>query len=194
MRLLLRQPVDALGEPGDEVNVRAGYARNYLLPRRIAVPITEENRREVSEARKVWAVQRIREREAAETLARALEGRTLRFERRVKTDSAELYGSVSVQDIARELADAGFEIARSRIILGGPIKVAGSSVAVVRLHPEVSVDIPIEVAPIAAGSLGVEPAPAIPTEVSATRAAASDSDEDEAASEASPEEADDPED
>lgn len=194
MRLLLRQPVDALGEPGDEVNVRAGYARNYLLPRRIAVPITEENRREVSEARKVWAVQRIKEREAAETLARALEGRTLRFERRVKTDSDELYGSVSVQDIARELADAGFEITRNRIILGGPIKVAGPSSAVIRLHPEVSVDIPIEVSPIAAGSLGVEPLPEIPTEVSATRAAASDSEEDEAAPAGSSEETDDPED
>ena len=56
MRLLLKQPVDALGEPGDEVNVRPGYARNYLLPRRIAVPITDENRREVAEARKTWAV------------------------------------------------------------------------------------------------------------------------------------------
>ena len=194
MRLLLRQPVDALGEPGDEVNVRAGYARNYLLPRRIAVPITEENRREVSEARKVWAVHRIKEREAAETLARALEGQTLRFERRVKTDSDELYGSVSVQDIARELAEAGFEIARNRIMLGGPIKVAGPSAAAVRLHPEITVEVPIEVSPIAAGSLGVEPVPEIPTEVSASRAEASDSDEDEVAPEVSSEGAGDPED
>ena len=193
MRLLLRQHVDALGEPGDEVNVRAGYARNYLLPRRIAVPITEENRREVSEARKAWAVQRIEEREAAETLARALAGRALRFERRVKTDSNELYGSVSVQDIARELAEAGFEITRNRIILGGPIKVAGPSSAVVRLHPEVSVDIPIEVAPVAAGSLGVEPAPEIPTEVSDRRVAVSDGDNEEGAPEASSEETGGPE-
>ena len=194
MRLLLKQPVDALGEPGDEVNVRPGYARNYLLPRRIAVPITEENRREVAEARKVWAVERIKERDAAEALARSLEGHTLRFERRVKTDSNELYGSVSVQDIARQLAEGGFEIARNRIILGGPIKVAGQASAVVRLHSEIEVDLPIEVSPVAAGSLGVEPVPDIPTEVSAKRAADAESDDDEAVPQASSEEADDSED
>ena len=194
MRLLLKQPVDALGEPGDEVNVRPGYARNYLLPRRIAVPITEDNRREVAEARKVWAVKRIKEREAAEALARSLEGQTLHFERRVKTDSNELYGSVSVQDIARELAADGFEIARNRIILGGPIKVAGQASAVIRLHSEIEVDLPIEVSPVAAGSLGVEPLPDIPTEVSAKRAADSESDEDEAVPGASSEETDESED
>ena len=194
MRLLLKEPVDALGEPGDEVNVRPGYARNYLLPRRIAVPITEENRREVAEARKVWAVERIKEREAAEALARSLEGQTLRFERRVKTDSNELYGSVSVQDIARRLAEGGFEIARNRIILGGPIKVAGEASAVVRLHSEIEVDLPIEVSPVAAGSLGVEPVPDIPTEVSAKRAAETESDDDEAVPRASSEETDDSED
>ena len=194
MRLLLKQPVDALGEPGDEVNVRPGYARNYLLPRRIAVPITEENRRDVAEARKVWAVERIKEREAAEALARSLEGHTLRFERRVKTDSNELYGSVSVQDIARQLAEGGFEIARNRIILGGPIKVAGQASVVVRLHSEIEVDLPIEVSPVAAGSLGVEPLPDIPTEVSAKRAAEPESDDDEAVPRASSEETDDSED
>ncbi len=192
MRLLLKQPVDALGEPGDEVNVRPGYARNYLLPRRIAVPITDENRREVAEARKVWAVERIKEREAAEALARSLEGQTLRFERRVKTDSNELYGSVSVQDIARQLAEGGFEIARNRIILGGPIKVAGQASAVVRLHSDIEVDLPIEVSPVAAGSLGVEPLPDIPTEVSAKRVA--ETDDDEAVPRASSEETDDSED
>ena len=192
MRLLLKQPVDALGEPGDEVNVRPGYARNYLLPRRIAVPITDENRREVAEARKVWAVERIKEREAAEALARSLEGQTLRFERRVKTDSNELYGSVSVQDIARQLAESGFEIARNRIILGGPIKVAGQASAVVRLHSDIEVDLPIEVSPVAAGSLGVEPLPDIPTEVSAKRVA--ETDDDEAVPRASSEETDDSED
>ena len=164
MRLLLREPVDALGEPGDEVQVRAGYARNYLLPRRIAVPVTEENRRAVAEARKAWAVRRVEERDAARALAEALEGRTLRFERRTKTDSDELYGSVSVQDIARELADAGFEIARQRIFLGRPIKTVGSASVVIRLHSEVETSLPIEVSPTAAASLGVDPLPVGPGE------------------------------
>lgn len=162
MRLLLKEPVEALGEPGDEVVVRAGYARNYLLPRRIAVPVTEENRREVAAARQDWAVKRMREREAASALAESLGGRVLRFERRVKTDSDALYGSVSVQDIARELSEAGFEIPRNRIILGGPIKHAGDASVRLRLHAEVEVEIAIEVLPIAAGTLGVDPVPVIP--------------------------------
>ncbi len=162
MRLLLREPVESLGEPGDEVVVRAGYARNYLLPRRIAVPITEENRHEVQAARQEWAVRRMREREAATALAEALTGRTLHFERRVKTDSDALYGSVSVQDIARELADAGFEIPRNRILLGSAIKHAGDASVRLRLHAEVEVELAIEVLPIAAGTLGVDPVPVLP--------------------------------
>ncbi len=167
MRLLLRRPVDSLGEPGDEVEVRAGYARNYLLPRRIAVPITEDNRREVAQARKSWAVRRVEEVEAARALAAALEGRTLRFERRVKTDSDELYGSVSIQDIGRELAEAGFTIARNRIVLGSPIKKTGDSSVLVRLHPEVGVNLQIQVEPAAAASLGLDAASAIPSEAPA---------------------------
>ena len=162
MRLLLREPVEALGEPGDEVVVRAGYARNYLLPRRIAVPVTEENRRDVATARQEWAVRRMKAREAATALAEALAGRTLRFERRVKTDSDALYGSVSVQDIARELADAGFEIPRSRIVLDAAIKHAGEASVRLRLHAEVEVELAIEILPIAAGTLGVDPVPVLP--------------------------------
>lgn len=159
MRLLLREPVESLGDPGDEVNVRAGYARNYLLPRRIAVPVTEENRQEVASARHAWAIRRVRDREAARALAESLEGRSLRFERRVRTDSDLLYGSVSVQDIARELAAAGFEIPRNRIVMGGPIKQIGETAVGLRLHPEVEVSLPIEVVPVAASTLGVDPLP-----------------------------------
>lgn len=162
MRLLLREPVRALGEPGDEVNVRAGYARNYLLPRRIAVPITEENRREVAAARRSWAVRRLKEREAAAALAAALEGRVLSFERRVKTDTDELYGSVSVQDIVRELASEGFPISRGRILLPAPIKNLGTREVAVRLHPEIEVGLGIEVTAVAASAFGMEAEPAVP--------------------------------
>ena len=154
MRLLLRKPVETLGEPGDEVNVRAGYARNYLLPRGIALPVTEDNRRAVAAARKVWAVQRVEELEAAKALAGELEGRVLRFERRVKTDTDELYGSVSVLDLSRSLDEQGFSIARNRIILGGPIRRVGESSVTIRLHPEVQVDLTVEVAALAVEALG----------------------------------------
>lgn len=159
MRLLLRKPVETLGEPGDEVNVRAGYARNYLLPRGIALPVTEDNRRAVAAARKVWAVQRVEELEAAKALAGELEGRVLRFERRVKTDTDELYGSVSVLDLSRSLDEQGFSIARNRIILGGPIRRVGESSVTIRLHPEVQVDLTVEVAALAVEALGTTPQP-----------------------------------
>ena len=158
MRLLLKEPVDSLGEPGDEVRVRAGFARNYLLPRRLALPVSEENRRAVAEAREVWAVQRVEELRAAKALAESLDNRWLRFERRVKTGSDELYGSVSALDLSRELGKAGFDIPRHRILLGQPIKVVGESSVTVRLHPEVSVELRVEVAPSAAASLGAHPA------------------------------------
>lgn len=154
MRLLLRKPVETLGEPGDEVNVRAGYARNFLLPRGLALPVTEENRREVAEARKAWAVQRVEELEAAKALAGQLEGRVLRFERRVKTDTDELYGSVSVLDLSRSLEEQGFTIARNRIILGGPIRRLGESSVTIRVHPEVQVVLAVEVTALAVESLG----------------------------------------
>lgn len=154
MRLLLRKPVETLGEPGDEVVVRPGYARNYLLPRGIALPVTDENRREVKDAKRAWAVRKVEDRKAAEALGAELEGRALRFERRVKSDSDELYGSVSVLDISRRLEEQGFEIARNRIILGGPIRNLGEASVVIRLHPEVQVTLPIEVAALAVESLG----------------------------------------
>ena len=170
MRLLLRKPVETLGEPGDEVVVRPGYARNYLLPRGIALPVTEENRREVSDAKRAWAVQKVADRKAAEALGAELEGLALRFERRVKSDSDELYGSVSVLDISRRLDERGFEIARNRIILGGPIRNLGEGSVVIRLHPEVQVTLPIEVTALAVESLGDRAAVLTPEEPAAPAA------------------------
>lgn len=170
MRLLLRKPVETLGEPGDEVVVRPGYARNYLLPRGIALPVTDENRREVEGAKRAWAVQKVEDRKAAEALGAELEGRALRFERRVKSDSDELYGSVSVLDISRRLDEQGFEIARNRIILGGPIRNLGEASVVIRLHPEVQVTLPIEVAALAVESLGDRAAVLTPEEPAAPAA------------------------
>ena len=170
MRLLLRKPVETLGEPGDEVVVRPGYARNYLLPRGIALPVTDENRREVEDAKRDWAIRKVEDRKAAETLGAELEGRALRFERRVKSDSDELYGSVSVLDISRRLDEQGFEIARNRIILGGPIRNLGEASVVIRLHPEVQVTLPIEVTALAVESLGDRAAVLTPEEPAAPAA------------------------
>ncbi len=163
MRLLLKKPVEALGEPGDEVNVKAGYARNFLLPRGFATFITEEARREAEQARKDWAIQKVKDLDAAKALGEALGEVSLRFERRARTGTEELYGSVSVQDIARELQEAGFEIARNRVILGRPLKELGDAEVRIRLHPEVEVTLPVEVVASEASSLGVLE-PEIPVE------------------------------
>ncbi len=155
MRLLLKKPVESLGEPGDEVNVKPGYARNFLLPRGFAAFITERTRQEAEEARREWAVRKVKDRDAAQALAASLAELSLRFERRVKTGTDELYGSVSVQDIARELQEAGFDIARNRVIMGKPIRTLGSSDVRIRLHAEVEVTLSVEVEASEASSLGV---------------------------------------
>ncbi len=159
MRLLLKKPVESLGEPGDEVTVKPGYARNFLLPRGFATFITERTRREAEEARKTWAIQRVQDLDAAKALRDSMADLSLRFERRVKTGTEELYGSVSVQDVAKELRSAGFDIARNRVIMGRPIKTLGATEVRIRLHHEVEVALPVEVIASAASSLGVfEPA------------------------------------
>ena len=164
MRLLLTKAVDKLGEPGDEVDVRPGYARNYLLPRGFGVPTTDRNREEVAELRKEWAVQKAQDLAAAKALAEALEGQSLRFERRVKTNSMDLYGSVSVLDIARQLEQDGFAIERRRIILGGPIRSAGTAEVGIRLHQDVRVQLPIEITAVGAEALADAPGILVPPE------------------------------
>lgn len=144
--VLLKKPVAGLGAEGDQVKVRAGYARNFLLPQGIAVPVTQANRKQIEALKKARAIREAKELDEAKAKAATLEGIELSFA--VKTgEGGKLFGSISTADIAAKLAsEKGVEIARKQIHLPhGPIKLLGKHTASIKLHADVSVDISIEI-------------------------------------------------
>lgn len=144
MQVILLEQVEGLGKVGDEVRVRAGYARNYLLPKNKALLATEANR-------KIFARKRAQlERAQAEAKARAeeLAARMQETElvvRRATSDGEHLYGSVNVSDLVELLAEQGFAVKRADVILDAPIKTVGTHAFRVRLHPEVVAELSVRV-------------------------------------------------
>ncbi len=143
-QVLLREDIDNLGARGEIVRVKAGYARNYLLPRNLAVEATVNNVRQIEGERAALAKREAKDRSSAELQAGALRGLKLKFERRVG-EAGVLYGSVTSMDIAHELKEQGYEIDRRRIVLREPIKRFGSYEVPVRLHRDVTVQLPVSV-------------------------------------------------
>lgn len=142
--VLLREDVEHLGARGDIVKVKAGYARNYLLPRRLAVEATASNVKQIEQERAALLRKEARERSGAEGQAALLKSVTLSFERKVGEHDL-LYGSVTSMDIAEALRLKGFDVDRRRIQLAEPIKRTGEFTVNVRLHREVAVDVPVVV-------------------------------------------------
>jgi large subunit ribosomal protein L9 len=126
------------------VRVKAGYARNYLLPRNLAVEATANNVRQIEGEKAALAKREARERGTAESQASQLQKLTLKFERKVG-EAGVLYGSVTSMDIAHELKEQGYEVDRRKIVLREPIKRFGSYTVPVRLHRDVTVELPVRV-------------------------------------------------
>ena len=124
MEVILRQHVDNLGRPGEIVKVADGYARNFLLPRKLALPATAGNRQHVARERKILETREAEENSQAESLAARLASVSITITRRVG-ETEQLYGSVTASDIAEFLKAKGFEIDRRRLILPEPIKAIG---------------------------------------------------------------------
>lgn len=143
-QVLLRDDIDNLGARGEIVRVKAGYARNYLLPRNLAVEATANNVRQIEGERAALAKREAKERSSAELQADQLRSLTLKFERKVG-EAGVLYGSVTSMDIAHALKEQGYEIDRRRIVLREPIKRFGNYAVPVRLHRDVTVDLPVSV-------------------------------------------------
>ena len=143
-QVLLREDIDNLGARGEIVRVKAGYARNYLLPRNLAVEATANNVRQIEGEKAALAKREAKERSTAELQASHLQKLTLKFERKVG-EAGVLYGSVTSMDIAHELKEQGYEIDRRKIVLREPIKRFGSYTVPVRLHRDVTVELPIQV-------------------------------------------------
>jgi large subunit ribosomal protein L9 len=142
--VLLREDVEDLGARGEIVRVKAGYARNYLLPRKLAVQATASNVRQIEQERAALLKKEAKEKATAEGQAGQMRALRLSFTRKVG-EHGLLYGSVTSMDIAEALKERGYEIDRRRITLRDAIKETGEFPVPVRLHREVTVEIPVEV-------------------------------------------------
>lgn len=136
MEVILREHVEHLGRRGEIVKVADGYARNYLLPRKLALPATEANRKWVERERRIAEMRDREEKAAAEAIATRLSALEITVPRRTG-ENDQLYGSVTNADIAELLAARGFEIDRRKILLPDPIKQLGEVTVPVKLHREV---------------------------------------------------------
>jgi len=144
MEVILREHVDNVGKRGDIVKVADGFARNYLLPRKLALPATDANKKHVERERKITEAREAEERGQAEAIAARLSAIDIAITRRVgETD--QLYGSVTSADIADFLKAKGFDIDRRKIILPEPIKAIGDHDVPLKLHREVTVPLKVRV-------------------------------------------------
>jgi large subunit ribosomal protein L9 len=144
MEVILREFVDKLGKRGEVVKVSDGYARNYLLPRKLALPATDGNKKHVERERKIMETREADEKSQAEALAARLAAIDIRIARRVG-DTDQLYGSVTAADITEYLKAKGFDVDRRKLILPEAIKSIGEYDVPLKLHREVTVPLKVRV-------------------------------------------------
>ena len=142
--VLLLKPVEGLGAEGDQVKVRAGYARNFLLPRKIAAPVTKANRKQVESLKKRRAEREIHELDNAKALAGKLEKTSIAFA--VKTgEGGRMFGAITANDLHEKIAQSGIELDKKRIHLYTPVKTLGKHEVKIKLHEDVTVDLSFDV-------------------------------------------------
>jgi large subunit ribosomal protein L9 len=146
MEVILREHVEHLGRRGDIVKVAEGYARNYLLPRRLALAVNEGNKRQIERERKNAEARELEEKTQAEAFAARLAEAEIAIPRRVGENDT-LYGSVTSVDIASALAAKGFEIDRRKIVLAEPLKALGQVTVPIKIHRDVTAQVKVSVVP-----------------------------------------------
>ena len=146
MEVILREHIDNLGQRGDVVKVADGYARNYLLPRKLALAVNESNKRQIEREKKIAAVRESEEKQQAEALAERLAQVEIEIARRVGENNT-LYGSVTSADIAQALEAKGFPTDKRKISLPDPIKAVGETTVPLKLHREVTAQLRVKVVP-----------------------------------------------
>ena len=144
MEVILRDHVDNLGRRGDVVKVAEGYARNYLLPRKLALPVTLASRRQIDREREKAEARDAEEKAAADTLAARMGEADITIKRRVG-DNQTMYGSVTSADVAQSLASKGFEVDKRKIVLPDAIKSLGEHVVPVKIHRDVTAEVKVKV-------------------------------------------------
>ena len=142
--ILLLKPVDGLGAEGDQVKVKAGYARNYLLPRKIAVGLTHANRRHVEALKKARALREAKELDGAQTLAKQIEKVSIAIA--VKTgEGGKMFGAVTAADLYEKLTAAGVVVEKKKIHLYTPVKTLGRHTTKIKLHADIAVELNFDV-------------------------------------------------
>lgn len=142
MEVILREDVDKVGARGAMVKVADGFARNFLLPKKLAVPATESNKKIVEQEREAHVRREAKAAGEAQDLARLLANTELKFRQRVG-ENDHLFGSVTAKDIADALEAQRFHIDRRKVILEEPIRTLGEHMVTLRLHREVSVPVKV---------------------------------------------------
>ncbi len=145
MDVILLERIEKLGQMGDVVAVKPGFARNYLLPQKKALRATKENLELFETRRAQLEAENLNRRTEAESVAEKLEGLSVTLIRQAG-DSGQLYGSVSARDLSEAVTEAGCTVARQQVQLDKPIKMLGLHPVKLRLHPEVAVEITANVA------------------------------------------------
>lgn len=144
MQVILTKEVLGLGDPGETVTVKNGYARNYLIPKGFALQATKKNSAILESERKRLEAQQAKEADAIRTEAAGIDGATVTIAVRAG-ETGKLYGSVATKDIAAALAEMGHDVDRRRIQLDAPFKDLGEYPVKIKLHPQVFVEITVKV-------------------------------------------------
>ena len=145
MQVILLQRINRLGQMGDVVNVKNGFARNFLLPQKKALRATDENRKVFEGKRAQLEAANLEHKKEAEAVSAKLDGKTFVLIR-AAGDTGQLYGSVSTRDIAEVITTGGFTVDRNQVLLDKPVKALGLTPARVQLHPEVISKITLNIA------------------------------------------------
>ena len=145
MEVILLERVEKLGQIGDIVNVKNGFARNYLLPNKKALRANEANKKVFEANRAKIEADNAAKRSDAETASKGVDGKTVQLIRQA-SNTGQLYGSVSARDIVEALEGVGAKVSKSQIVLNRPIKAIGMHEIKVALHPEVAVSVKVNVA------------------------------------------------
>lgn len=146
MEVILREHVDNLGRRGDVVKVAEGYARNYLLPRKLALAVTDNNKRQIEREKKIAEAREAEEKSQAEAVAQRIAQLEIEIARRVG-ENETLYGSVTSADISHALQAKGFDVDKRRIQLAEPLKALGESTVPVKIHRDVTAQLRVKVVP-----------------------------------------------
>ena len=145
MDVILLERIESLGQMGEVVKVKPGFARNFLLPKKKALRATKENLSVFEKRRAQLEADNLKRREEAEKISAKLNGLKITIVRQA-SETGALYGSVALRDIAEEITSAGFTVQKSQVMLGQPLKAVGVHEVRIALHPEVKASITINIA------------------------------------------------